>query len=483
MLNLTQKTWSSTMKKTVNSEIKKSISSISIANEFKNTPIKDPRIVKRLIMIARTFAKNPGESIPEACESKAKAKAVYRFLSNPKVNPDDILESPRGETVKRVSQHEVVLSIQDTTLVDYTSHPKTQGVGPTSDGNGLIGLFIHTAFAVNTNGTPLGILAQKYWSRTPGEIGKGKNRKKIPIEEKESYKWLEIMDKSLKDIPKTTMVVTVGDREADIYELFHKAITENHQLLIRAKHDRNVVDQEPKKLYEQVKKSDVLGKCMVQIPRNTELNQPPRKACLMIQSCKVKFCAPFIKGKSLDNITLTAILAREITPPQGVKSIEWLLLTTLEVKNVDQAFEKVRWYSHRWKIERFHYVLKSGCKIEELQLETFERLKNAIALYSFLAWRLTWITYQARETPDVPCTLILADFEWKLLISQVKGSKYLPKKIPTLKDAVLLIAQLGGFLARKNDGDPGVKVLWRGFRELHTMSKTLQSLRSNPSWF
>lgn len=471
------------MKKTIDSEFKMSFSSISIANEFKNTPIKDPRLVKRLITIARTFAKNPGESIPEACESKAKTKGVYRFFSNSKVTPDSILESPRGETVKRVSQHEIVLSVQDTTLGDYTAHPKTKGVGPTTDGNGLIGIFIHTALAVNTNGIPLGILAQKIWSRTPGEIGKGKNRKHIPIERKESYKWFEIMDKSLKDIPETTMVVTVGDREADIYELFHKATTENRHLLIRAKHDRNVVDQEPKKLYEQVKSSDVLGKCMVKVPRNTELNLPPRTIWLMLQSRKVTLYPPFIKGKPLDTITLTAILAREIAPPEGVKPIEWLLLTTLEVDNAEEAFEKVRWYTHRWKIERFHYILKSGCKIEELQLETFERLKNAIALYSFLAWWLTWITYQARETPDVPCTLILADFEWKLLISQVKGSKYLPKRIPTLKEAVLLIAQLGGFLARKSDGDPGVKVLWRGLRELHTMSRTLQSLRSNPSWF
>jgi hypothetical protein len=468
--------------KNAESEIKKPLPAISIFNEFKNTPIHDRRIVKRLITTAKTLAKSPGESIPEACQNKAKTKAVYRLLSNSKVNSDDILEGHRSETINRVKQHEIVLSIQDTSLVDYTSHPKTQGVGPTSDGKGLIGLFMHTALAVNTNGTPLGILAQKIWSRTPEEVGKGKSRKQLPIEEKESYKWLEIMDKSLKDIPKTTMVVTVADREADIYELFHKVTTENRQLLIRAKHDRRV-DHEQKKLFAQVQSSPVLGKCMIQIPRNTQLNLPSRTVWLMIQSCKVKLCSPQIKGKSLPDIELTAILAREIAPSQEVEPIQWFLLTTLEVTSPDEAIEKVRWYSHRWKIERFHFVLKSACKIEELQLETFERLKNAIALYSFLAWRLIWITYQARETPDVPCTLILADDEWKLLYSQVKGSKYLPKKAPKLKEAVLLIAQLGGFLARKGDGDPGVKVLWRGFRELYTMSRTLQNLKSNPSWF
>ena len=177
----------------------------------------------------------------------------------------------------------------------------------------------------------------------------------------------------------------------------------------------------------------------------------------MLQSCKVKLCAPFIKGKSLDNIQLTAILAREIAPSQGVNPIEWLLLTTLDVETTEEAFEKVRWYSYRWRIERFHYILKSGCKIEELQLETGDRLKDAIALYSFLAWRLAWITYQARETPNLPCTLILRDHEWKALYCQVYGTNRLPEKPPSLKKAVLLIALLGGFLNRKSDALPVLK--------------------------
>lgn len=153
-------------------------------------------------------------------------------------------------------------------------------------------------------------------------------------------------------------------------------------------------------------------------------------------------------------------------------------LTTLDVETTEEAFEKVRWYSYRWRIERFHYILKSGCKIEELQLETGDRLKNAIALYSFLAWRLAWITYQARETPNLPCTLILRDHEWKALYCQVYGTNRLPEKPPSLKKAVLLIALLGGFLNRKSDGAPGVKVLWRGFRELNSISKTYLYLSS-----
>jgi hypothetical protein len=457
---------------------KKSASPHSIADEFKNVPIKDKRIVKRLAETAETLAKCPGGSIPGACQSRAKTKATYRLFSNEKVDSVAILKGHRGETIKRMKQYDVALSVQDTTLCDFTSHPGTEGLGPTGS-EGLIGLLAHTALAVTTNGIPLGILAQKIWARDPDESKTKVHRKKRPIEEKESYKWFELMDQSLDGTPKNTMVVTVGDREADIYELFHKATSEKKHVLIRSIYDR-CVDHEQKKLCAQVKSTDPLGKCMVRIPRNTELNLPPRTVWLMIQSCKVKLCAPFIKGKSLDNITLTAILAREIAPPQGVKPVEWLLLTTLDVETAEEAFEKVRWYSHRWKIERFHYVLKSGCKIQELQLETAERLKNAIALYSFLAWRIIWITYQARETPDLSCTLILEDHEWKILYREVNGISRLPKKPPTLKQAVVLIARLGGFLARKSDGAPGVKVLWRGFRELHSISKAYLHLRSHP---
>ena len=446
----------------------------STANEFKNSPIKDKRIVRRLIKTVESLIASPGESIPKACQSQAQTKAAYRLLSNKKLKSDDILVGHRQETIKRISENGTVLSLQDTSLLDYTTHPGTKGLGPTGK-EGLKGILMHTALAVSTSGTPLGILAQSIWTRNPNEPPSRNHRKKRPIEEKESYKWLDTMDKSLADIPESTTVVTVGDREADIYELFHKAVKEKKHVLIRAIYNRNV-EQEQKKLYEQVKSTPVLGEFSITVPRKTELNSPPREAWLTVQSCRVTLCPSYVKGKSLEKIVLTAILVRENAPPKGVKPIEWLLLTTLMVHNAKEAIEKVHWYSYRWKIERFHYVLKSGCKIEELQLETFERLKNAISIYSFLAWRLTWITYQARETPNIPCDIVFSDTEWKILYCRVKETSRIPKKVPSLKEAVLLVAKLGGFLARKGDGDPGVVVLWRGLRDLYTITKALPYL-------
>ena len=152
--------------------------------------------------------------------------------------------------------------------------------------------------------------------------------------------------------------------------------------------------------------------------------------------------------------------------------MRWLLATTLSVENLEDALKCVQWYAYRWTIERFHFVLKSGCKIEERQLETVEAMERAIPVFSIVAWRLLWLTLQARATPDVPCTMILEEFEWKVLCVTVHARRrQLPAKPPTLREAVRMVAQLGGFLGRKCDGEPGPQTLWRGLRRLHDLSE------------
>jgi hypothetical protein len=326
---------------------------------------------------------------------------------------------------------------------------------------------------------PLGILSQESWSRDAATLGKRHQRKELSIAEKESSKWLEGMDNALAGLPDGIIAVTVCDREADIYDLFLKACQEKRHLLIRAVQDRRVGPAK-EKLFTQVEKAPYLGECLVKVPRASETNEPPREARLAIRVCPVSIQAPLRRAnESLPAVRLQAILAREVPAPEGVKPIEWLLLTTLQVENLQEAVEKIGWYRHRWKIERYHYVLKSGCKVEELQLETRERLQNAIAIYAVVAWKLTWLTYQARETPEAPCSLVLEPHEWQILYCAVIKAEKPPKKPPTLKETVILLARLGGFLARKHDGDPGVKVLWRGLQRLNDtidVLKTLQSL-------
>jgi hypothetical protein len=452
----------------------------SITNEFKHIKINDFRLIKRINITAETLDKNPESSIPKACQNVAKTKAVYRLLGNPKLQPDIIINSHRKETIKRMKEHKLVLCIQDTCTLDFTPHLKTKGLGPVGTSKFLSGLIMHSALCITTSGVPLGLLAQKIWARDPEKRGKSKLRKQLPIEEKESYKWLETMDSSLKGLPKEITVVTVADREADIYDLFYKATCENKHLLIRATHDRCLAGEQ-ERLFSQIHNSPVQGECLIQLPRNTRLNMPERKAQLVIKFREVEICPPTKNSVlKLPNIKLYAIYAQEISAPEGATPVQWLLLTTLQVENFDQAIEKIRWYCHRWKVERFHYVLKSGCVIENLQLGTSESLKNIIAIYSVLAWKLIWITYLSRETPDAPCTLVLDENEWKVLYCLVNKKSSLPKQPPTLKEAVVLIARLGGFLARKNDGNPGVKVLWRGYSEFNIAIKTLSSLNLSP---
>lgn len=441
------------------------------ANELDAVAIRDERLVNRLIETATILAEHPGKTIPQACGSWAKTKATYRLMDNDKLSPEIVLASHREQTIERMKGHDVVLAIQDTTDIIYNGQPNSGGVGRCSSFECQRGLLVHSTLAVTTNGVPLGLLDQYIWTRPPEETGKRTRRKELPTEDKESRRWLEALDRSLQGTPKDTTVVTVCDREADIYDFFHKAILEGSHLLVRAVQNRRVIEEQ-KTLFQQVESSAEAGKVRVDIPRDTHNNHPPRQATLSVKFCRVTIMPPKNRKKdeALSDIPLNAILAKEIDPPEGVTPIYWLLLTTLPVNSLESALEKIDWYKERWKIERFHYTLKSGCKVEELQLETMRRLKNAIAIYSVVAWRLLWITYQARQTPEAPCSIVLEEHEWKALYCMVNKTSIPPDTPPTLKEAVLLIAKLGGFLARKGDGKPGVKVLWRGLQRLKDIS-------------
>jgi hypothetical protein len=450
---------------------------LAIMNEFTHVAVGDRRLVKRLQETALLLAKKPGSSLPCACGSWAKTKGAYRLFGNKKITRRGILASHRESTMARVKGHEIVLLPQDTTALDFSMHRKTEGLGPYATDEDARGLLMHTTMAVSTEGVPLGILAQKIWAREEASYGKRHRRKELSVAEKESGKWLEAMDESLVGLPVGVMAVTIGDREADIYDLFLKATREGKQLLIRATQDRRL---ERGRLLAEMEEAPLVGECLVKVARNPASNLPPREARLVVRVRPVTLLPPRRRsGEGLPPVKLHAILAKEIAPPPEVKEpIRWLLLTTLKVETVEEAAEKIGWYTQRWKVERYHYVLKSGCRVEDLQLEAAERLEKAIALYSVVAWQVLWLTYQARETPEVPCTVIFSEKDWQVLYCLVNNTDKPPKKPPTLKQAVFMLARLGGFLGRKGDGEPGVKVLWRGLRRLHDALDVLKTLQA-----
>ena len=165
---------------------------------------------------------------------------------------------------------------------------------------------------------------------------------------------------------------------------------------------------------------------------------------------------------------------KEVDAPADVKEpLHWILMTTLPINSIDDAYRVVRFYTYRWLVERFHYVLKSGgCHFEDSQLRTVEALHRLLGVCSCVAWRLLWITYQARVTPDAPCTVALTKTEWQVLSVFINHSPSPSASPPTLQQAVRWIAQLGGFIGRKSDGNPGVKTLWRGWQRFQDILAT-----------
>jgi len=439
-----------------------------IGEEFQGDGIKDRRIMKRLKMAGEQLSKYPSMSIPQAFKGLAEIKGAYRLFDNKKVTPEGILSGHKKTTMGRIGKHEIILLVQDTTTLNYASHPCVEGLGLHSTSPDSLGLLLHSTLAVTTRGVPLGLMSQKYWTRSVEERGKKHARKEKSIEDKESYRWLETLEETTKNIPENVTAVTVADREADIYDFIKKSNDIGQDILIRAVGGR-LVDDEEKKLLETMEASASAGEVTVVVPRNAKEKIDEREVRLDIKFRSLYINPPQhrMKDKTLHPVELYAVYAREIDPLDDRSAIQWLLLTSLPVNSLMDAVEKLNWYKHRWKIERFHYTLKSGCKVEELQLETIDRLKNALTLYSIIAWKLVWLTYENRENPDASCETVLDDHEWKSLCCVINQSPKPPEHAPTIKEAVRMIARLGGFMGRKSDGNPGTKVLWRGLQRVN----------------
>ncbi len=448
--------------------------------EFGQAQLDDERLNKRLLTVARDFYNRPQANLPQACQSRAKTKGAYRFFDHPKITMEKLLQSHYEATIERISQEGIVLVAQDTTSLNYSTHPATVGLGPISTKpEGVVGLLLHDSMAFNLEGTPLGLLDVQCWARDPKQFHKKQFRHELPIEQKESQKWLSAYGKvaeAQKRCPNTTLV-SVGDREADIYELFHLALNDpsKARLLVRAEHNRQLAEEQGR-LWEQVEAEPVAGIEVISVPRQGK--RAPREARLEVRFKEVRLKPPKRKSE-LGEIAVAAILAQEIDVPEGAEPIQWMLLTTMAVQNFDQAVEKLSWYGRRWGIEVYHRTLKSGCKIEQRQLGNADRIEACLAIDMVVAWRIFHLTKLGRETPDVPCTVFFEEAEWKALYCFVRQDPKPPDQPPTLREAMRMVASLGGFLGRNSDGEPGTKSLWLGIQRLDDIAATWKFMALN----
>lgn len=440
--------------------------------EFSTVRLYDPRLKRRLYTIAQDFFANCEKNIPEACGCKAKTMGAYRFFSHQEVSMKVILDAHLETTLERVKKQQIVLAPQDTTILDYSTHPLTTGLGPT---NGVeqhsIGLILHDTLAFTEDGTPLGILDAQCWARDPQKRGKSRHRKELPLEQKESAKWLHSFSQvaALQKLCPDTTLVSIGDRESDIFELFLAATREpaGPKLLVRAEKTRNrKVEQQH--LWEYMAAREMAGALKIHIPRRG--SNKARDTWVEIRFAEVTLSPPQ-KSSFSTPVKVWAVYVTEKEIEEGIKPVEWMLLTTAPVETFADAQKRVEWYSSRWGIEVYHRTLKSGCRIKDRQLGTADRLEACLGVDMVVAWRIYHLTMLGREIPDLPCTVFFNDVEWKALCVYVNKNPILPPQPPSLKEAICMVAGMGGYLGRKSDGPPGTQTMWRGLQRLETAAE------------
>lgn len=443
-----------------------------VESECIHSDFGDKRLNKRLAIILDSFINSPMESIPTSCQNWSKTFGVYRFMNNDKVCYNSVLQGHIKSSIDRisctdVSKVEVILAVQDTTIIDFTEHRSHDQLGHTSN-SFRRGILAHPTLLITPDRLNLGILDAKLWTRDLSTLGSKAVRKSKPIEDKESYRWLESYissDNLAKQFPNKT-VVNVGDRESDIYDLFELACAEQAKakLLVRAAHDRKILseDSEISLMWNELESSVELGRMPLVITQ-TQYHQA-RETELILKAKRIKLKAPPRKDKNLMDLYITAVLAQEVNPPSETDSVEWMLLTTLEVNTLSDAINVLNYYTCRWQIEMFFRTLKGGCEIEKLQFEEPDNLMNAIATYMIISWRIQYLLMLGRQCPDLPADILFSNDE--IIALYIAKSKPKPKEMPTVFEMVILIATMGGFLNRKGDKYPGLKTFWVGLNKL-----------------
>lgn len=443
-----------------------------IGAEFESLGLGDKRLDSRARKLLEAFAANPAASINAACDGWSDTLAAYRFFDNPNVEPESILASHRKATQKRIAKEDVVLLVQDTTDLDFSKHPPHDaGV---LDKDYRFGLFDHSHIAFTPQGLCLGVVEVDFFDRTAESLGKTRERRGDPIETKESFRWLlgyRLACQLARDHP-MTKVISVSDSEADIHDIFLEAAEQPNaaDFVIRAKQDRRSLELDLEKggknyikVRDEVACSELKFTRELLLPRTPK--REPRQATLEVRAKTVTVKPPHERDE-LGPATYNLVLVEEIgCSEDDATKVCWLLITTLAIDSNEAIASVIEAYVGRWPIESYFRTYKTGCRVEEIQLETKERLIRCLLFYKIIAWQIMYLTFLGREYPDLPCDEIFADCEWKPVWKIVEQTDP-PERAPSLSEFVPVLAQLGGYNQRSHDRPPGPQAIWTGIRRM-----------------
>jgi hypothetical protein len=425
--------------------------------ELAGVNLGDVRRNKRAKRLLTRLAEKPTASIPHACHNWAETLGAYRFMENSTFEWRDIMRPHWERTCERMREHEVVLCIQDTTVLNFNGQ-EASGLGPLNFETQR-GMFLHPTYAVSTDRVGLGVLDAWMWAREPKDSDG--NRGGI----KESTRWIEGYERVAElavQLPGTRLIY-VADREADIAALMQRAIELGTPAdwLIRSTHNRNLDGDE--KLWATVLNTEAVGEIEFIMAA-----RPGQKARRVKQALYVK------RVTQRCGLKVTCVISKEIDPPKGGNPVEWRLLTNREPAGQDDLVALIDWYRARWEIEIFFHVLKNGCQVQALQLSAVDRIERALALFMIVAWRIAYLMRMGQTCPDLDASLFFDQDEIRGAFLLMKKPR--PSHPPRLNDMVRLVAQCGGFLARKSDGEPGAKTIWKGLLRVMTAAETIRAL-------
>jgi hypothetical protein len=446
--------------------------------------LADERLNTRLGLLLSTLAAKPSDSLPQACGCSSQAQAAYRFFANQRIAPDDLLQPVVDATSDACRGLTTLLAVQDTSSLNFSTLKTTKGLGPLNDSPRARGLHMHSTLAVRDDGVTLGILDQQYWAR-PAVGRSAPERRQRTIEDKESNKWLlgiEAAEAAWESLPaeQRPRLIHVMDREGDVHEVLQRVSNSPHNAIIRCGQNRSVAGAIDK-AFTASEAAPVFATVTIELPYVSQGKVPVlqrRKVTLTLRKVQLTISPDQSKHPRRQPLTWTLIDAREDSPASGGERLHWRLWTNLVISTLDDILQALRFYAFRWRVEDFHLTFKSGCRIEKLELEDAERLTKAAILYAAVAVRIVALRDWARVQPEAPCSVVLTADEWQSLWVRFSKTKLTAQtKPPTIEQVVRWIGRLGGHLGRKRDGMPGVRTLWRGFRDLSILAAGFQAGR------